>query len=319
MRLRPLPSSARSMAIAVSFVARRWVTRRPPGGGRGSGAAPPASSARARSRRSLASGSWTVIRNASDSSGSWPNVRTTRRRVANWPKTSSTGARASRKFPAWASTSTPARWSPLANWPRAGDRPRDPAAHLVELGAGELAQRDRDGGQRSRRPQGVERARERRLGQGVADAGRSQGEGLRERAGDDQVVVLGDERLEVPGVVLAVGLVDDHDAPDRRGRSRRPARGRPPRRSGCSGCRARRPGPAARPPRPRPSRARGVPGRGATASTSPPAFRVATAYSWYVGRATTATSPRLSASWAHRIRISSQPAPTTTCSGSRPA
>ncbi len=91
-----------------------------------------------------------------------------------------------------------------------------------------------------RRTAQLELGRSLRRGDRPADAKRSEAERLRERAQDDQVRLLGEQRHAGRARVLVVGLVD-HDG-GRRMRARAARRSRPGRaapRSGCSGCRPR--------------------------------------------------------------------------------
>ena len=193
--------------------------------------------------------------------------------------------------------------------PRPGGRARRrrgaALAHLVGLAAGELG-RPPPTRTRASRAAAARRARSASAGcaSAVADARRAEREALRERARDDQVVVLGDQRREVVAAELDVGLVEHDDA--RAGRA--DARARASASSSLAGrvVRAAEPRPRARAaPRssePVPVEARG-PRPGWSAEHLGAGVAAATAYSWYVGLAHQRdASPRPSASCAHSAR-----------------
>ena len=85
-------------------------------------------------------------------------------------------------------------------------------AHLLGLVTGELGHGGRPRRDRARRAQRVERLGERRLGEAVADARGAEREALRERARDDEVRVIGDQRREVLAAQLEIRLVEHDDA-----------------------------------------------------------------------------------------------------------
>ena len=259
-------------------------------GGSSAGAGRPSSAARASTRRSFSAGVARHARIAPASSGSCPNVRTTRPRAASRAKASS------ESHGVWKVTKLPA--PPISSSAQGGDGPgqaaalggvgRGVGAHRGDVAAGELRAPRGARRQRPGRAQRVEGAGDGGAGQRVAAADGAEAPALGEGAGDHEVLAALDEAREVGAAELQVGLVDDHEA--RAGRAQRLDRlgghllaggvvrraepHRAPRGAGQHGLQVEPQGGA---------------GEGVDRLQPAPAVRVATAYSWYVGRAATAS------------------------------